>query len=88
MSGAIPPPPNTSSLRGAQLKKAQGQLYLYVYLSLSSLYICRKFINISYTEMLKKIEMLIKQMFPTLYRALVTIWTYVVKGNENFIFIR
>jgi hypothetical protein len=32
MSGAIPHPhsPNTSSWRGAQLKKAQGQLYLYL----------------------------------------------------------
>jgi hypothetical protein len=28
MSGAIPPLPNTPSWRGAQLKKAQGQLYL------------------------------------------------------------
>jgi len=28
MSGAIPPFPNMLSWRGAQLKKAQGQLYL------------------------------------------------------------
>jgi len=28
MSGAIPPLPNTPSWRGAQFKKAQGQLYL------------------------------------------------------------
>jgi hypothetical protein len=28
MSGAIPPLPNTLSWRGAQLKKAQGQLVL------------------------------------------------------------
>jgi hypothetical protein len=30
MSGAIPPLPNTPSWRGAQLKKTQGQLYLYL----------------------------------------------------------
>jgi cell division protein FtsN len=30
MRGAIPPLPNTHSWRGAQLKKAQGQLYLYL----------------------------------------------------------
>jgi hypothetical protein len=30
MSGAIPSLPNTPSWRGAQIKKAQGQLYLYV----------------------------------------------------------
>jgi hypothetical protein len=30
MSGAIYPLPNTPSWRGAQLKKAQGQLYLYL----------------------------------------------------------
>jgi hypothetical protein len=30
MRGAIPPLPNTSSWRGAQLKKAQGQLYLHL----------------------------------------------------------
>jgi hypothetical protein len=29
MRGAIPPLPNTPSWRGAQLKKAQGQLYLF-----------------------------------------------------------
>jgi hypothetical protein len=33
MRGAIPPLPNTLPWRGAQLKKkAQGQLYLYLYL--------------------------------------------------------
>jgi hypothetical protein len=32
MCGAIPPLPNTPSRRGAQLKKAQGQLYLYFYM--------------------------------------------------------
>jgi hypothetical protein len=32
MCGFIPPLPNTPSWRGAQLKKrAQGQLYLYLY---------------------------------------------------------
>jgi hypothetical protein len=31
MSEAIPSLPNTPSWRGAQLKKAQGQLYLYLY---------------------------------------------------------
>jgi len=30
MRGAIPPLPNTPSWRGAQLKKARGQLYLYL----------------------------------------------------------
>jgi hypothetical protein len=33
MSGAIPPLPNTPSWRGAQFKKAQGQLYLYLLLN-------------------------------------------------------
>jgi hypothetical protein len=32
MSGTITPLPNTPSWRGAQLKKAQGQLYLHQYL--------------------------------------------------------
>jgi len=31
MRGAIPPLPNTPSWRGAEFKKAQGQLYLYVH---------------------------------------------------------
>jgi hypothetical protein len=30
MSGAIPPLPNTPSWRGVQLKKAQGQLHVYL----------------------------------------------------------
>jgi hypothetical protein len=30
MRRAIPPSPHTLSWRGAQLKKAQGQLYLYL----------------------------------------------------------
>jgi len=30
MGGAIPPFPNTSSWRGARLRKAHGQLYLYL----------------------------------------------------------
>jgi len=30
MRGAIPQLPHTPSWRGAQLKKAQGQLYLYL----------------------------------------------------------
>jgi hypothetical protein len=30
MNGAIPPLPNTPLWRGAQLKEAQGQLYLYL----------------------------------------------------------
>jgi hypothetical protein len=30
MSGDIPPLPNTPSCRGAQFKKAQGRLYLYL----------------------------------------------------------
>jgi hypothetical protein len=30
MNGVIPPLPNTPSWRGAQLKEAQGQLYLYL----------------------------------------------------------
>jgi len=33
MSGTIPPLPNTPSWRGVLLKKAQGQLYLYLNLS-------------------------------------------------------
>jgi hypothetical protein len=33
MGGAIPPLPKTLSWSGAQLKKGQGQLYLYVYVS-------------------------------------------------------
>jgi hypothetical protein len=32
MSGAIQPLPNTPSWPGAHLEKAQGQLYLYIYL--------------------------------------------------------
>jgi hypothetical protein len=32
MSGAIPPLPNTPSWGGAQLRKAQRQLYFYLYL--------------------------------------------------------
>jgi hypothetical protein len=31
MSGATSPLPNTPSWRGAQLKKAQGQIYFYFY---------------------------------------------------------
>jgi hypothetical protein len=31
MSGAIPPLPNMPSWRGAQLKEAQGQLYLLLF---------------------------------------------------------
>jgi hypothetical protein len=30
MSGAMPPVPNTPSWSGTQLKKSQGQLYLYL----------------------------------------------------------
>jgi hypothetical protein len=30
MGGAVPPLPNTSSWRGAQLEGAQGELYLYL----------------------------------------------------------
>jgi hypothetical protein len=33
MRGAIPPLPNTLSWRGAQFKKAQGQLYIYLLLN-------------------------------------------------------
>jgi hypothetical protein len=33
MGGAVPPLPNTPSWRSAQLGRAQGQLYLYLYLS-------------------------------------------------------
>jgi hypothetical protein len=32
MSGAIPPLPNTPSWPGAQLKKAQAQLYVYLHI--------------------------------------------------------
>jgi len=32
MHGAIPPHPITPSWRGAQLKRAQGKLYFYLYL--------------------------------------------------------
>jgi hypothetical protein len=31
MRGAIPPLPNTPSWHGTQSKKAQGQIYLYLY---------------------------------------------------------
>jgi hypothetical protein len=31
MCGVIPPLPNTPSWHGTKLKKAQGQLYLYIY---------------------------------------------------------
>jgi hypothetical protein len=31
MSGALPPLPNTPSWRGAQLKEAQEQLYVYLF---------------------------------------------------------
>jgi hypothetical protein len=36
MSGAIPPLPNMPSWRRARLKKAQGQLYLYLYMKVTS----------------------------------------------------
>jgi hypothetical protein len=36
MSGAIPPLPNTPRWRGAQLKEAQGQLYLYQVLDIEN----------------------------------------------------
>jgi len=32
MSGSVPPLPSTPSWRGAQFKKAQGQLYLYIFI--------------------------------------------------------
>jgi hypothetical protein len=32
MRGAIPPLPNAPSWRGAQIRKAQGQLYSFMYL--------------------------------------------------------
>jgi hypothetical protein len=32
MRGGITPLPNTPSWRGAQLKEAQGKLYIYIYL--------------------------------------------------------
>jgi hypothetical protein len=45
MNGAIPPLPNTPSWCAAQLKEAQGQLYLYL-ITLLEIYIRR---NISVT---------------------------------------
>jgi hypothetical protein len=43
MRGAIPPLPNTPSWRGAQLKKAQGQLYRLTVKLLKAVRICARY---------------------------------------------
>jgi hypothetical protein len=50
MSGAIPPLPNTSSWRSAQLKKAQGQLYLYLYSLGKNMYFPEKFRSVCHHQ--------------------------------------
>jgi hypothetical protein len=53
MRGAIPPLPNMPSWRGAQFKKTQGQLYLYLFIWVLS--------SVSYTKRRTYIEGVLEQ---------------------------